>query len=86
MSDPPSANASVVNAVGSRSQSVCGLGEVGSVKCNVWKRSAKLQREIQRVTVMVIKEKITQFQQQKHLAYTRVSVTFGRSCLSGYYP
>ena len=63
MSDPPSANASIVNAVGSRSQSVCGLGEVGSVKCNVWKRSSKLQREIQRVTVMVIKEKITQFQQ-----------------------
>ena len=59
MSDSPSANASVVNAVGSRSQSICGLGEVGSVKCNVWERSAKVQRENQRVTVMVIKEKIT---------------------------
>ena len=59
MGGPPSANASVVNAVSLRSQSVCGLGEVGSVKCNVWERSAKLQREIQRVTVMVIKEKIT---------------------------
>ena len=30
-----------------------------------------VKREIQRVTVMVMKEKVTQFQ-QKHLAYARI--------------